>query len=126
MELDEDELDRLADLQHDLGKYLRMPLGFLPRDASNDQVRAAMRKALLETRPARSARSLWEAYLHACDDRVRGCAGFEVLQAAVDDALAWEERLDDDAIDRAAVERDFAAVQDAIRRLQADMTKGML
>src|SRR5258705_320194 len=59
-------LDRVLDLQHDLGKYLRLPLRMLPGDAPANEVHAALREALLETRRAgagvKSARSLWEAF----------------------------------------------------------------
>ncbi|MEZ4432501.1 MAG: hypothetical protein R3F65_08820, partial [bacterium] len=40
----------LDDLQHDLGKHLALPLRMLPRDASDDDVRAAARTALWRTR----------------------------------------------------------------------------
>jgi hypothetical protein len=56
----------------------------------------------------KSAREIWAAFVREVGDA--GLAG------VVERALAWEARLDDPApLDRAAAERDLAAVGEAIR-----------
>jgi hypothetical protein len=115
----EDLIDELLDLQHDLGKYILMPLSFLPSQASDDEVHAALRRALFEThkgpRGIRSARQIWthfEANLGAeLDER----SSFAPLCAAVERALAWERA--EPPIDREAARADLAAVMPAIRDL---------
>ncbi|MBI5495215.1 MAG: hypothetical protein HY904_09300 [Deltaproteobacteria bacterium] len=118
-----DPRELLADLAHDLGKYLRMPVAFLPAAASDDEVRDAARRALLETRVTptgtRGARALWEAFLAEGGDALRGREGFDELERAVARALAWETRVRDggSALERPALVADFSAVSAAIRAL---------
>jgi hypothetical protein len=95
-------LDLLLDLKHDLGKYLVLPFALLPKEAAPAAVHEALARALRETR--------------------RGPRG---VQTAVDRALAWEQALDAPApLDRAAVERDLRAVQEAISALIAEVQDG--
>ncbi len=126
-------IDLLLDLSHDLGKYVRMPLAFLPADADAEAVREAVRKAVLETRQGskgtRSARSLWEAFLVQGGEALAGLRSFAALEVAVASALAWEERLDaEGGIDRVRAQEDFDAVSTAIRavteELPSDRTRG--
>ena len=67
-------VDLLADLQHDLGKYLRLPLAWLPADAGDDDVREAAREALLATRcaggRAHAAADIWQAFLADVQDAI--------------------------------------------------------
>lgn len=116
----DDILDALADLQHDLGKYLAMPVTMLPADATDSALREAVRGALLVTRTGangpRTARSIWEDFLREVGDRCADAPGWDVLGAAVERALAWEPRLDGNApLDRGAVTEDLRAVGAAIR-----------
>ncbi|MFZ4580802.1 MAG: hypothetical protein ACOYOB_20665, partial [Myxococcota bacterium] len=84
--------EHLLDLQHDLGKYLRLPLDLLPATATPDQVRQAVWTALHATRRgagrAVGARALWQAFLDAASDDWRDLSGAEALQQAVERALA--------------------------------------
>lgn len=117
-----DLLDALSDLQHDLGKYVAMPVTMLPADASDMDLREALRLALLETRrsPAgvRSAASLWAAFRAEVGDALAARPGWAVLDAAVARGLAWEEHLSGNSpLDRGAVTEDLRAVSEAIRGL---------
>ncbi|MEZ4463797.1 MAG: hypothetical protein R3F43_04560 [bacterium] len=56
----------MADLQHDLGKYLRLPLAWLPADADDAGVHAAARE--LARHPpgggqTHAAADIWRAFL---------------------------------------------------------------
>lgn len=118
--------DMLMDLQHDLGKYIRMPLSFLPDGASDDEVRAAVRKALKETRSAagktRTARELWDAFASEAGAPLKTFAGFAALERAVEQALKWEAVVDAGApVDRTRAEKDLAAVGPAIRALLQEL-----
>jgi hypothetical protein len=128
-------LDLLLDLKHDLGKYLLLPLTLLPRTADEPAVRAALQRALLQTRTRSrassdaagehagylSAREVWAGF---CSELARaglGDAALAPLQQVVERALGWEHALADrSAIDRDALERDFRAVQVAIAQLIAE------
>ena len=113
----DDLLDALADLQHDLGKYIAMPLRMLPVEADEAAVRDALERALRRTRSGRegvqSARDLWTAFVAEIP---AGLPALADLEAAVARALAWDTALDDGAaIDRARLEADFEAVGAAAR-----------
>jgi len=113
-------LDALYDLQHDLGKHLRMPLAFLPVDAPPDQVREALQRALSNTRSSSagtlSAREIWRRFVDGLSAEERTVPPFNKLRQAVERALAWEERLQGARpLDRAAAQRDLDAVGGAIR-----------
>jgi hypothetical protein len=116
-------LDVLADLQHDLGKYIRLPISMLPRDASPAELREALATALLRTRQSprgtRSARAIWQEFETEAGADARAYPSYTALEAAVERALAWEMTAAREAavIDRAALESDLAAVSSAIRKL---------
>jgi len=119
----DDLLDLLMDLQHDLGKYIRMPLGFLPANASDEEVHRALDKALLKTRATpsgtRSARGLWMAFCAVARPMLDGEPLFADLERAVDRALAWESHAlaQPGPLPRPALEADLSAVAPAIRAL---------
>lgn len=123
----EDILDLLLDLQHDLGKYIRMPLAYLPRDATADAIHAALHTALFETRKGprgtRSARQMWEAYAATVGDSVRSTAAYPALVAAVERALGWEAAASDTErqLDRQSAEADLSAVGPAIRAVVQEL-----
>ena len=48
--MDDDMLDALYDLKHDLGKYIRMPVAMLPADAPVQELREALHAAIFATR----------------------------------------------------------------------------
>lgn len=112
----QDLLERLWDLKHDLGKYLGMPLSYLPPDAPDGAVREALRRALHHTHGGRSARALWSEAVD--DERLQTVPGFSRLAQVVSEALAWEAALEAPApIDVHRARSDLAQVQKAIQQL---------
>ncbi len=109
----EELLEALFDLAHDLGKYLRLPLAWLPAEATEAEVREALERALLRTREG-AARALWDRFREETGGGAEGLDSFPALAAAVAQALSWEDRLAG-PIDRAAALHDLSAVGDAIR-----------
>jgi len=121
---DDELLDLLMDMKHDLGKYIVMPVAMLPTDASPTQLREALRRALLQTRgegeAAHSAQVLWRGFVQEGGEPLRALAGFAQLQAAVERATAWESALGADTpIDRDALLSDLRAVGEAMGALIA-------
>jgi hypothetical protein len=115
-------MERLLDLSHDLGKYLRLPLSMLPAAADAGQVRKALRAALQQTRSAAGqvlpAREIWRRFQADLEPSLSGLSAWHVLEDAVDRALSWEHALGGSApIDRSAAERDLRAVGEAIDAL---------
>jgi len=96
-----DLIDLLMDLEHDLGKHLWLPLGMLAEDAGQTEVRAAVRQALLNTRigpgGTRGAAGIWQDFLDEMGTAISELENFEDLEAAVEQALSWEERLELDS-----------------------------
>ena len=60
----EDLEDLALDLQHDLGKYVRLPVAMLPKDCDDDALRAAVIVGVRHTRRSprgvRSAEEIWK------------------------------------------------------------------
>jgi len=115
-------IDVLLDLQHDLGKYILLPLSFLPREATPAEVRAALRRALFETHKGpsgvRSAREIWTEFETTMTGALGGYQSFAPVCASVERALAWEAiARDDSPVDRDAANADLAAVVPAVRNL---------
>jgi hypothetical protein len=122
-------LDLLLDLKHDLGKYLLLPIGLLPKDADDDALREALRRALRQTRTsggqAKSARELWQGFVAELGGELAHSAALAELSAAVERALGWERALEQAApLARAPLERDLAAVRAAIAALIAEVQRG--
>ena len=121
-----ERVDVLLDLQHDLGKYLRLPLAMLPADADDDALREAARVALLRTRRGPDetvpAATLWAHFIAEAGDPAGTPAG-DALIEAVERALAWAPRLEQPApLDKGALLRDLSAVTAAIRALLHEAT----
>jgi hypothetical protein len=115
-------LDLLLDLKHDLGKYLVLPIALLPSDADASALRAALERALRQTRSSRgvtrSAREIWQDFDAELSGALSPGCGLDDLRRAIERALEWEHALAaHGTLDRAALERDFAAVQVAIAAL---------
>jgi hypothetical protein len=115
-------LDLLLDLKHDLGKYLVLPIALLPSDADASALRAALERALRQTRSSRgvtrSAREIWHGFDAELSGALSPGSGLDDLRVAIERALEWEHALAAHAtLDRSALERDFAAVQEAIAAL---------
>lgn len=117
----EEWLDCLWELEHDLGKYLNLPVTWLPKDAAPREVQEAVRRALLETRSSprgvRSAREIWGGFARECEELLKTASQGEALVRAVEKALAWQDKLQAAAAHRDAVTADFAGVAEAIRAL---------
>lgn len=111
----------LADLAHDLGKHLNLPLAMLPPGAAPEEISEAFDRALRRTRhgPAgsRSARQLWGEFRQLTADRLRPLAAFTNLEEAVAKALAWEERAFRPERDLMTVRESFGQVRRAITTL---------
>ncbi len=120
-------VNQLYDLQHDLAKYIRMPLTFLPSHATDTDLRDALRRALQETYRRGSeivaADSLWREFLAELPLWVRQLESFARLESAVTRALAWEHSVDDhdSPLDRREVLGDFGAISAAIDLLIVDV-----
>lgn len=114
---DDDLVDALMDLQHDLGKYVWLPLAMLPADAGPAAVRAAAADALLRTRRGpggvTSAAEIWAAFTEEVGEALDDAPGFEAVRATVARALAHVERIE--VADPAILRRDLQAVGPAIR-----------
>jgi len=118
----EETLESLDSLKHDLGKYLRMPVAFLPKDASTKDIRDALMMALHQTKSKggryESARELWEDFVEKNAHNLNQFAEYTVLRKGVDRAIQWERALQDDALlDQNAITRDLGEVHNQITRL---------
>ena len=121
---DKDELlDLLADLQHNLGKYIRLPMAMLGEGAGEEQYRTALKCALLQTRRGPSgvlsAQQIWDDFVQEAGGRLRGMVEFKALVTAVKQALAWEIYIDPGSppMPVADIQDDLASVSEAIRHL---------
>lgn len=120
-------VNQLYDLQHDLAKYIRMPLTFLPSHATDTDLRESLRRALLETyrrgSEVVSAEALWREFMSEVPRWVRQLDSYSKLEGAVTRALAWEHSVDDHRtpLDRGAVLADFGAIAAAIDLLIVDV-----
>ena len=123
MENREELLDLLADLQHNLGKYIRLPMAMLGEGAGEEAYREALRCALLETRKGPSgvlsAQQIWDDFVKKAGGRLRGLSEFKVMVSAVKRALESEMYIDPGSppMPMADIQEDFAAISDAIRHL---------
>jgi hypothetical protein len=122
----EEVLDLLLELGHELGKYLRMPLAFLPATASPEELCETVRRTLTQTRDGprgrRSARQLWTTFVHEAGGRLDSLETFQELEAAVGRALAWEGlQVREGTLSRVQIEADFGAISPAIRAVIQDI-----
>ncbi len=118
----DDLLDALFDLEHDLGKYLRLPLAMLPADAGPGEVRAAAEDALLRTRRGPTgttpAAEIWAAFQAEVSGGLTGPA-FTALRGVVDQALSHAQHLG--GADPDVLRTDLGAVAPAIRAVVAEL-----
>lgn len=120
-------VDRLHDLQHDLAKYIRMPLTFLPSHSTAYDLRDALHRALRETyrRGDRVIRAdeLWGECVEWLPAPVKQLESFRRLEHTVKRALAWERAIDDPAaaLERSVLLADFSAIGAAIDLLIMDV-----
>ncbi|MDD5309932.1 MAG: hypothetical protein PHU25_21655 [Deltaproteobacteria bacterium] len=122
-------LDMLADLQHDLGKHVLVPVSMLRRGAGPVEVRAALEVALRRTRTGpsgvRPARAIWESFAAKHAGALRGRPSYAALEEAVTRALDLERLINGGTnAPRDDIERDLAAVGRAIRVLAEEVLRG--
>jgi hypothetical protein len=123
-------LELLLTLQHDLGKYLRMPLSMLPKDASDDALRRALERALLRTRTGptgvQGAAQIFADFEAELGGRLDESAGLQALRGRLQAALRWRALLDEPsrALDRRSIMADLDAVKGAIDALIAEVDDG--
>lgn len=114
---DDDLIDALADLKHDLGKYLRLPFSMLPPGETQEQLREAVERAILKTRSGprgvRPARDIWSGFVEEIGARGMAFNSFPGLRDSVERALAWLGETG--KLDRVAIESDMAAVGKAVQ-----------
>jgi len=126
-ELRSDALDLLDELKHDLGKYIYLPVGFLPKDASSEAFTSAVHTAIFRTRRAQgtveSAHDIWERFCQEAGNLILHSTSYPRLVQAVDVALSWGNRLSEplDMVHRECVIRDFQNVGRAIARVQDEI-----
>ncbi len=117
-------LDLLDDLQHDLGKHLRLPLAMLAPDCTKAELYAALQDALLRTRHgahgAQSAEMLWQQFLEAAGPTYDGYPHARHLRTCVASALIWRHASADE-LQRSEIESDFLALAQAIRQMRAEV-----
>ena len=117
----DDLLDALMDLKHDLGKYIRLPIAMLPREAGAHDVRLALETCLRNTRKGGggvlSARLIWDSFLEEVGSDLEPFETFHNLKKVVSRALSLEDQLENTAvhIDRQDVEAKLSAVKGAIQ-----------
>ena len=115
-------MERLLDLSHDLGKYLRMPLMMLGPEASQQQLQAALRMALLETRRGpsgvRTAREIWRDFHDELAPQWAPYEGRTRVCESVERALSWEAALRQQMpLQQLRIEAELRAVGEAIDAL---------
>jgi hypothetical protein len=119
----EDLIDAILDLEHDLGKHIRLPVALLPENADDSDLRETVLRAIGRTRSGprgmQSARALWEAFVDEAGAALSANPAFEALHGAVERAIAWEGRAAaGEKLNRCALEADLAAVGARIRALR--------
>ncbi len=125
---DQELLEALEDLLHDLGKHIYLPLALLPPNIGELELRRGAEQALLKTRRGPSgvlsAAQIWRAFLEEAP-QARELPGFSALEGAVDRALSWQQRLPKLSSQEAeALRRDLAAVSARIRALLKSLSDG--
>jgi hypothetical protein len=127
LDLKEEKLEALDSLRHDLGKYLRMPIAFLPSESSAKEVREALVMALHQTKSQggryESAREIWEAFVAKNAQNLEEIQEYLVLVDVVERAFRWERALEDEELlDQSAITRDLGEVYSQITRLIGEVS----
>ena len=120
--MNDDLYEALRDLRHDLAKYIRMPIAWLPTEAGQAEERDALELALRKTRVqsgvATPAREIWERFVGEHKEAFGHYKGSESMVEAVQIALAWDDQLTENAaLDRDKILSDFDRVTLTIRNL---------
>lgn len=126
----EDLLDALYDLKHDLGKYIRMPVLMLPKDADPEVVAAEVERAIDRTRKGptgvRSAMEIYRAFTAEWESVASAFKEYRALENAVERAVAWRRKVKspDTSWTRAELERDLTQVGETILALIREVEGG--
>lgn len=119
------DIECIDDLRHDLAKYLRQPLAYLPKDAPQEAVESAIDRALLETRRgpqgARPAAEIWHELQSKLSAEFRATREFNTLQLRVESALALAHAPHprDRAIAMRVFDEVLAATTEALDRMES-------
>ena len=125
----EELVDALYELKHDLGKYIRLPVAMLPKEAPLEDVIAAVTRGIDRTRNGprgvRSARDIWRAFHAEWGDALGALEIYEALGVAVERAVGWSAQVAaaDSEWRRADVERDLTAVGRGIEALLVEVER---
>lgn len=126
----EELVESLYDLNHDLGKYIRLPLAMLPENASPSEVVSAIVEGIERTRKGpsgiRSAQDIFNAYHEEWGGVLSALETYRKLEEAFDRAVAWSRRVTDGNadFDRAGVLTDLTAVGAAVAAVLAEVERG--
>jgi hypothetical protein len=121
-------LDILLDLEHDLIKYLRLPLSLVQVTDSPEIIRETLRKALFETHKGmagtRSARVIWMGFLDESRGAMDKFKAFGRLTQCANRMLAWEAMLlpDSPQINLDEVKEDVGCLAKAMTDLIAEVS----
>jgi hypothetical protein len=122
--------ESLFDLKHDLGKYIRLPVSMLPKDASWDEVVIQAERGVLHTRkgPAGeiAAVALFENFASEWGERLAAVDEYWGVERAVSDAHALLDRIrrNEPGLSRGEVEQTLGAVSSAIQLLMEEVANG--
>ena len=122
--------ESLYDLKHDLGKYIRLPVSMLPKDALWTEVTAQVEQGVLRTRKGPtgtiSAAELLEKFHIEWGAMLADRPAYAAVQEAVAAACELPRHLGvpDERWTRDRVERILGAVSDTIQQLMDEVTHG--
>jgi hypothetical protein len=111
-------LELLYDLKHDLGKYVQLPFMMLPQDAEEYDIRDALRVGLFETRSVnnqvKTAKDIWHFFEEALNNQLDS-QSFKLIKDAVIEVFELEKYLNDKSrIDISVVKSCFAQLNNNI------------
>ena len=134
LDMDNDTLEALEeslyDLQHDLGKYVRLPVSMLPKDAPWETVVEQAIAAVERTRKGPSgvvsAKMLLDRFAADWEEKLASVSLYQSVKSAVAETavLVGRIREGDSSPDRAEVEAVLGAVSEAIGRLMDEVLNG--
>ncbi len=123
-------LEALYDLKHDLGKYIRLPVTLLPKDAAREDLVHQTRKAVFETRQGPdgvlSAEEVFKRFAAEWDAVARAFNGYGTVREALARAVLWGERVADPTArwERDDLVRDLSRVGAAIQAWIQEVSGG--
>lgn len=122
--------ESLYDLKHDLGKYVRLPVSMLPKDAPWAEVVAQVDRAVLQTRNgpagALSAAMLFDRFHEEWGAQLADLPSYAALRASVASACALPKQIlqNESGLTREGVEAVLFEVSQSIQRLMDEVLYG--